>query len=292
MRNLFYSPVFIKIILSVVVVLAAFLITQLLKRLINRGIKDIKRQYEARKAIVYVLSLLCFLAILLIWMERTWSVTTLIGFVGAGLTLALHQPVSSMAGWLLILIRRPYVHGDRIQIGETRGDVIDIRLFYTSILEIGNWVHADQSTGRIIHCPNNKIFTEPIFNYTSGFEYIWDEINILVTFESDWRKARKIILEAAEKDAVDLGEQVRKKIKRLSQKYMIHYAKLTPYVWTDIKDSGVELTLRYLTDARRRRTTREAICEMLLDRFAKNPDIDFAYPTYRIFRRNEDGSQE
>jgi len=292
MRNLLSSPVFIKIIMSVIAILAAVLITQLLKRLINRGIKDIKRQYEARKAIVYVLSLLSFLAVILIWVEGTWSITTIIGFLGAGLTLALHQPVSSMAGWLLILIRRPYAPGDRIQIGETKGDVIDIRLFYTSILEIGNWVQADQSTGRIIHCPNNKIFTEAIFNYTSGFEYIWDEINILVTFESDWRKARKIILEAAEKDSVDLGEHVRKKIKRLSQKYMIHYAKLTPYVWTDIKDSGVELTLRYLTDARRRRTTREAICEVLLEAFAKNPDIDFAYPTYRIYRRNTDGSPD
>jgi small-conductance mechanosensitive channel len=287
MRNLLGSPTFIKILLSLFAILAGILVTQLIKRLINRGIKDIKRQYEARKAIVYIMSLLSILAIVLIWVEGTWSVSTIIGFMGAGLTLALHQPVTSMAGWMLILIRRPYIHGDRIQIGETRGDVIDIRLFYTSILEIGNWVHADQSTGRIIHCPNNKIFTEPIFNYTSGFEYIWDEINVLVTFESDWRKARKIILEAAEKDAVDLGEQVRKKITRLSQKYMIHYTKLTPYVWTDIKDSGVELTLRYLTDARRRRATREAICEVLLDKFAGDADIDFAYPTYRIYKRNE-----
>ena len=292
MQNILSSSLFQKTILSLLVILLSILITQLLKRMINRGIKDIKRQYEARKATVYVLSLLCILAIVLIWVKATWSITTIIGFMGAGLTLALHQPVTSMAGWILILIRRPYIHGDRIQIGEIRGDVIDIRLFYTSILEIGNWVEADQSTGRIIHCPNGKIFTEPIFNYTSGFEYIWDEIKILVTFESDWKKARKIILEAASKDIVDIGEQVRKKIQRLSQKYMIHYAKLTPYVWTDIKDSGVDLTLRYLTDARRRRATREAVCEILLDRFAQEPDIDFAYPTYRIYKRNEDSTPE
>jgi small-conductance mechanosensitive channel len=195
-----------------------------------------------------------------------------------------------MAGWLLILIRRPYETGDRIQIGNNGGDVIDIRLFYTSMLEIGNWVDADQSTGRIIHCPNGKIFTEPIFNYTRGFEYLWNEIKIVVTFESNWKKAKDIIQEIGSKDYVDLGEKVRAKIKRMSKKYMIHYDKLTPIVWTNIVDFGVELTLRYLTDARKRRSTQDAICHSILDRFDKEPDIDFAYPTYRIYRQGEDSS--
>lgn len=149
---------------------------------------------------------------------------------------------------------------------------------------------ADQSTGRIIHCPNGKVFTQPIFNYTRGFEYIWNEIKIIVTFESNWKKAKDIIQDIGSKDDMDLGDKVRRKIERMSKKYMIRYEKLTPIVWTKIVDSGVELTLRYLTEAQKRRSTQDAICQDILDKFSKEKDINFAYPTYRIFRQGEDSS--
>ena len=255
--------------------------------MINKQIKDLKRRYTARKTIVYVFSFLAILIIIVIWARGGGSIATLFGLAGAGLTLALHQPVTSMAGWLLLLIRRPYETGDRIEIGDVKGDVIDIRLFYTTMLEIGNWVDADQSTGRILHCPNAKIFTEPIFNYTRGFEHIWHEIKITVTFESDLGRARTIIQQVAERKSFDLGDAVRTRIKRMSKKYMIHYDKLTPIVWTNIVAFGVELTLRYLTDARKRRFTQDEICQAILDRFDKEPNVELAYPTYRLFKRGE-----
>ncbi|MGB3863711.1 MAG: mechanosensitive ion channel family protein [Candidatus Aminicenantaceae bacterium] len=292
MNELIASPAFLQILLTLIAIFVTYLITLIVKKIINRTIKDIKRKYTLRKFTIYIATFVCLLTIILIWIKRVGSVTTIVSVLGAGLTLALHQPITSIAGWLLILIRRPYVTGDRVQIGNIKGDVIDIRLFYTSILEIGNWVDADQSTGRVIHCPNGKVFTEPIFNYTRGFEYLWNEIKIVVTFESNWKKAKDIIQEIGSKDYVDLGEKVRAKIKRMSKKYMIHYEKLTPIVWTNIIDFGVELTLRYLTEARKRRSTQDAICHSILDRFNKEPDIDFAYPTYRIYRQGEGSSED
>ena len=98
-----------------------------------------------------------------------------------------------MVGWCFILIRQPFKVGDRIQIGKVAGDVIDIRFFNFQLNEIGNWVDADQSTGRIIHIPNGIVFTEPQANYTAGFQYIWNEIPVLVTFESDWKKAKQLL---------------------------------------------------------------------------------------------------
>jgi small-conductance mechanosensitive channel len=287
LEELAASPVFLKIVYSLAAIIITYFITFIVVRIINKTVKDLKRKYTLRKFAVYIGTLICILAIILIWIQRTGSVTTIISVIGAGLMLALHQPITSIAGWLLILIRRPYEIGDRISIGNNSGDVIDIRLFYTSMLEIGNWVDADQSTGRIIHSPNGKVFTEPIINYTRGFEYIWNEIKIVVTFESDWKKARKIILDIGTKDFMDLGERVKAKIERMSKKYMIHYGKFTPIVWTNIVDFGVELTLRYLTEARRRRSTQDAICQDVLDSFKKEKNIDFAYPTYRIYRQGE-----
>jgi small-conductance mechanosensitive channel len=288
LEELSNSPVFLQIVFSLAAIIITYLITFTVVHIINKTVKDLKRKYTLRKFAIYIGTFICILAIILIWIRRAASVTTIISVIGAGLMLALHQPITSMAGWLLILIRRPYEIGDRIAIGQISGDVIDIRLFYTSFLEIGNWVDADQSTGRIIHCPNGKVFTEPIFNYTRGFEYIWNEIKIVVTFESNWKKAKDIILDIGSKDYMDMGEKVRAKIKTMTKKYMIHYGKLTPIVWTKIVDFGVELTLRYLTEARRRRSTQDAICQDILDKFNKARDIDFAYPTYRIYRQGEE----
>ena len=287
LEELAASPVFLQVVFSLVALIITYLITFIIVRIINKTVKDLKRKYTLRKFAVYIGTFICILAIILIWVRRTGSVTTIISVIGAGLMLALHKPITSIAGWLLILVRRPYEIGDRISIGKISGDVIDIRLFYTSMLEIGNWVDADQSTGRIIHSPNGKVFTASIFNYTRGFEYIWNEIKIVVTFESNWKKARKIILDIGSKDYMDLGERVKAKIERMSKKYMIHYGKFTPIVWTNIVDFGVELTLRYLTEARRRRSTQDAICQDVIDRFNKEKDIDFAYPTYRIYRLGE-----
>jgi len=287
MQEFINSPLFLKILYSFFAIIIFYFLVVLTRRIINRTVKDLKRKHTARKYTVYVATVFCLLIIILIWVKQGRSITTVIGFMGAGLTLALHQPVTSVAGWLLILIRRPYETGDRVEIGNVKGDVIDIRLFFTSILEIGNWVDADQSTGRIIHCPNGKVFTDPIFNYTRGFEYIWNEIKIIVTFESDWIKAKKIIQEIANKDFVDIGETVRNKISRLSKKYMIHFEHLTPIVWTNIVDSGVELTLRYLTDARKRRSTQDLVSLEILEKFAQEKDVEFAYPTYRIYKKGE-----
>jgi small-conductance mechanosensitive channel len=287
LEELTSSPVFLQIVFSLVAIVLTYLITLTIVHIINKTVKDLKRKYTLRKFTAYIATFICILAIILIWIRSAASVTTIISVLAAGLTLALHQPITSIAGWLLILVRRPYETGDRIAIGDISGDVIDIRLFYTSILEIGNWVDADQSTGRIIHCPNGKVFTEPIFNYTRGFEYIWNEIKIVVTFESNWKKAKDIILDIGSKDYMDLGRKVRGKIESMSKKYMIHYEKLTPIVWTKIVDFGVELTLRYLTEARKRRSTQDAICHDILEKFNREPDIDFAYPTYRIYRQGE-----
>jgi len=257
------SPNVQKVLFSLLTIFVAYILAILINRIVNKTITDLKKRYSARKAVVYIISVLAIINIILIWLKEQTSIATLVGIGGAGLTLALHQPITAIAGWLLLLIRRPYDTGDRVQIGDVKGDVIDIRLFYTSLLEIGNWVGSDQSTGRVVHCPNSKIFTESIYNYTRGFEYIWNEIKIIVTFESDWEKAKQIIYEAVKKDD------------------------LTPMVWTNIVDFGVELTLRYMTDARKRRSSQDNICQFLLKKFNEEPDVEFAYPTYRLFKRGE-----
>ncbi len=187
-------------------------------------------------------------------------------------------------GWFLILVRRPFQVGDRIELGGVKGDVIDIRLFQTSLLEIGNWVDADQSTGRIVHVPNSTVFKEENYNYSRGFEFIWNELRLLITFESDWKRAEEIMVQHGVKEAEGKEKVVRGKIDRMTKRYMIRYGQLTPIVYVNIKDSGVELTLRYLTEARKTRTTQDALCRAILDDFEKEQNVNFAYTTYRIVK--------
>jgi small-conductance mechanosensitive channel len=224
-----------------------------------------------------------------IWFTGFQDIGTFLGLVSAGLAIALKDLVASVAGWIYLLWRRPFEVGDRIQIGKHAGDVIDIRLFRFTLIEIGNWVEADQSTGRVILIPNSRILIEAIANYSKGFQYIWNELPVLVTFESNWPKAKAILQKIIDDHSADLSESAMLSVRKAAQRAMIIYSTLTPKVWTSVADSGVLLTIRYLCDPRKRRGTAETIWESILTEFGKCDDIDFAYPTMRRYMNLEEG---
>jgi len=258
-------------------------------RVLYRRVQDTRNLYQWGKTINYVVVLLSFLVIGRIWFQGFQTVSTFLGLLSAGLAIALQDPIVNLAGWLFIIWRRPFVVGDRIQIGEHRGDVIDIRIFQFSLIEIGNWVDADQSTGRVIHVPNGKVFRESLASYSGGFQYIWNELPVLVTFESNWKAAKQILGEIAERHALHLSQAAQENIRQAARKFMIFYTTLTPTVYTSVADSGVLLTMRYLCEPRRRRGTAQAIWEDVLDRFGEHDDIDFAYPTKRLYDNTLEG---
>jgi len=270
--------------LTLLIILIAYFLVIVLVKVVNRQVKDIRSRHLIRKNIVYFFTLLSLMFIVLVWMESITNVTVFLSIIGAGVALALQEVLLCVAGWFHILVRRPFEVGDRIELGGVKGDVIDIRLFQTSLLEIGNWVDADQSTGRIVNVPNSAVFKKENYNYNQGFEFIWNEIKIPITFESDWKRAEEIMLEHGNEVASDKEDIAKKKISFMAKRYMIQYGKLTPIVYVDIKDSGVALTLRYLTEARGRRTTHDSICRSILADFEKEENVNFAYPTYRIVK--------
>lgn len=134
------------------------------------------------------------IVIIELWSGSFVSFSTYFGLLSAGLAIALKDLVINIAAWGFIPARWPFEVGDRIEIGQISGDVIDQRIFQFTLMEIGNWVKGDQSTGRIIHIPNQQVFTMPLANYNKGFQYIWNELNIVVTFESNWEKAKKLLM--------------------------------------------------------------------------------------------------
>lgn len=273
-----------RLIETLVVIVIIWLIRFVAVRLINRNMKSDRGRYRWRKNLTYISVLVGLLVVGRIWFEALDSLATFLGLLSAGLAIALREPVSDLAAWLFIIWRKPFKIGDRIQVGDVKGDVIDIRIFKFTVLEIGNWVHADQSTGRVIHVPNHQIFSKPLANYTSDFEFIWNELQVLVTFESNWKKAKEILQNIADKHLHDYVEEAQEEVRRAAKSYFINYKYLTPIVYTDVKESGIQLTIRHLTNPRKRRRVTELIWEDTLDSFEKEPDIELAYPTLRIYR--------
>jgi len=274
-----------KLLLSAAVVALVSLVAVLLLRFVERRIEDLIQRHKARKAVVYAAVAVAALALGTIWVERIEALSIYVGVVSAGVVVALQEAVLAVAGWMLIMLRRPFDIGDRIEVGDLKGDVVDIRLLQTALLEVGQWVKGEQSTGRLVYFPNSYVFRQAVINYTKGFHFIWHEIKFVVTFESDWERARDIILGFAEDISHGAQEEARTLLKRLARRYSIYYRVLTPIVYTTVGDFGVELTLRYLTDARQRRTTEDRICRQVLAAFADEANIEFAYPTYRIVKK-------
>jgi small-conductance mechanosensitive channel len=270
-------------------VVGLWLLQKLILALVYRRVHDPWSRYRWRKSLTYVFMVAGIVIVGRMWFAGVQALATFFGLLSAGLAIALKEPVSNLAGWAFIMWRRPFEVGDRVQIGAHAGDVIDLGVFQFTLNEIGAWVQADQSTGRIIHVPNGKVFTDPVANYNKGFRYIWNEVPVVVTFESDWRKAKHILGKIALKHAEHLTAQAEQELLAASQQYLINYRKLTPIVYTNVVDFGVQLTIRYLIEPRKRRGTEHAIWEDILTEFADCQDIDLAYHTTRSFKYTEEG---
>jgi small-conductance mechanosensitive channel len=273
--------------------LAAIFVLWALRRIVlaigTRRAEDPRALYRWHKTTSYAFVPLGILVVGRIWFEGFGSIATFLGLLSAGVAIALKDLLVNLAGWGFILWRRPFVAGDRIQIGEHIGDVVDIRIFQFSLLEVGNWVDAEQSTGRLLHVPNGMVLSHVLANYTKGFQYIWNELPVLITFESNWEKAKTILTDIVNARSSDLSKAAQEQIKQVSNRFIIHYQHLTPIVYTSVAESGILLTIRHLCEPRRRRGTTQDIWEEILRRFGACKDIQFAYPTKRLFDNRSEG---
>lgn len=278
-----------KILSSVLIVLGLWLLRTVLLFAAGRRTEDARLRYLWRKTTFYLAFVLGLLLVGRLWIAGIQSTATFLGLLSAGLAVAFKDILADLAGWLYIVGQKPFKVGDRIEIGEFAGDVIDSGPFMFTLLEIGNWVHAEQSTGRMAQVPNSLVFTKPLVNYTKGFKFIWNEIPVLVTFESDWRRAKGTLCGIAERHGASTVAQAEREMKSASRQFMLVYGKLTPVVYTSVEGSGVLLTLRYLCSPYNRRDSAQAIWEDILEEFARSEDIDFAYPTRRVYRLRSEG---
>ncbi len=259
---------------TVLALVAFFLLRWLLLALIGRHGRSAKTTYWGAKVINYTVGIAIALALGGIWRDDLKSLLTFLGLFAAGVAIALRDPVSSFIGWFYILFRRTFEVGDRVEINGHIGDVIDISLFQFTLLEVGNWVSGEQTSGRILHVPNNKVFTGVFANYTDEFPYVWHEMQVVVPLDANWQKAKNLLEEILNRRAGAVAAEAEAWAQQPgNHRFLVVYGKLTPIVYTRVDTSGIHLTLRYLSVVRRRRDTESEIWEDVLRTFAAEPDV-------------------
>jgi small-conductance mechanosensitive channel len=281
-----------KLVVSLVSVLVLYTFRAIVLRGVESRTENEDSIYSWRKLSWYVFVFLCLLLVGRVWYTGVSDFVTFFGFFIAGLVVVLNQPISSIAGWTYIVIRRPYIVGDRVQIGTISGDVADIRLFATILSEVDSNSSASMHTGRLVHIPNKQVLEEPVVNSSRGIGLLWNEVAVEFTFESNWQKAKQLLMDIVQQESKDVESRAKQKLRRLYREYKIKVGDLRPTVFTSVTASGVQFTARFLVELTDKRQSEERIWEQLLLALGNEHDIDFAYPTRRTFVNHIEGKSE
>jgi small-conductance mechanosensitive channel len=209
-------------------------------------------RYKVRKFVVFsgYVAILLFLSIL--FEDRLGRLSFSIGVVGAGVAVALQDVLASIAGAFSIGFSKLYAVGDRVQIGDIRGDVIDIGLLRTTLMETGNWVRRDLYNGRIARIPNSSVLKGSVFNYSQGFRFIWDEIKVRFTTSSDCPLGREMLLRVAKEAIGEYLIEAQTSWKAMSDNYRSENPPLEPTVTLDASAGSLEFTVSYVVDYTKR----------------------------------------
>jgi small-conductance mechanosensitive channel len=259
-----------------------FLLEVLFEELVTKRIKESKTRYSLRK-VISVLSIATFaLAFVSIWIVEAQSILIAFGLVGAGVAIALQDIFKNFIGGIMIFINGIYRVGDRIEINQKFGDVIDIGLFYTTLMETREWVAGDQVTGRLTIVPNGAVLAGTVQNYTRDFDFIWDEISIPITYDSDWNEANAKILDIVRKETKEIKENAEKTIVEIEGKYYFTKRSLEPAIFLTLTDNWITFDIRYMAEVRHRRALHDKLSRMILAEIEKSEKIKIASATLNI----------
>ena len=258
-------PVIGKFILIFIGIILIWIFVKVLQRSFISRFKDSTSRYRTRKAVSFGGFILGITLVIIVFSDKLSGLTIALGVIGAGITFALQEVITSFAGWLAVSINGLYRIGDRVELGGVKGDVMDIGMLRTTIMEIGQWVDGDLYNGRIVSVGNSFVFKEPLYNYSRDFPFLWDEVKVPVQYGSDYALASTIFLKVANEVAEKLSDNVHEEWKNLQRKYLLEDARTEPFVSMIANDNWVEFTIRYVVNYRRRRTTKTELFTRLLN---------------------------
>ncbi|MCU4971761.1 mechanosensitive ion channel family protein [Halobacteria archaeon AArc-m2/3/4] len=261
--------------LAVAVLAGTYGIYVLAQRALVRSMVSKRRAHDARNVLRLVLGSVAIVGLLGVLTEQWLGVLFSLGIVGFAVTFALQQPLFSLLGWLYIMVKRPYQVGDRVQIGEASGDVLEVDFLVTTLWEInGELVTTNQPSGRVVTLPNSTVLSAEVFNYSwEELPYVWNELPVQVAYETDLEFARQELQVVAEEY---LGEEMERNVARyrelLDETPVELEVRSGPTVNVSQEESWVTLRVRYLVHTRRGQQVKNELYERVLARFNEHPD--------------------
>ena len=281
------EPLFIKVLVGIISVLLILVIVRLFLRKLTNSIENPDLRYRMRKVVIFSGYLLAILLLAGEFSNQLHNVAVALGVASAGIAFALQEVIVSIAGWIAISFGSFYKVGDRVKLSGTVGDVIDIGVFSTTLMELGEWVGGDQYSGRVVRVANSFVFTEPVYNYSADFPFLWDEIKVPIMYGSDIQLARSLILGAASEVVQDFVKPAQEKWKVIYHKYRIEHESVEPKVTMIANDNWVEFTLRYVVDYKMRRSTKDKFFVSFLEKIqASNNQVKIASTTVQLVDPN------
>ena len=227
--------------------------------------------------------LLSFLLITSVFRDKLGGLSVAFGVAGAGIAFALQEVIASLAGWVALSFGGFYRIGDRVRLGGIKGDVIEISFLRTTLMELGEWVDGDLYNGRIVRVANSFVFKEPVYNYSGGFPFVWDEIKIPFKYGCDWKLCRQLLCEVADEVVGGCGEQATEAWKQMVLNFRIENARLDPLVTMICNDNWIEFTVRYVVDYKGRRMAKDELFCSILERFDADPQrLGMASATFHL----------
>jgi len=277
-----YVDVILKLVSSLLILTLTVVTNRVLRNLLRMQVKDPAHIHTLYTLVRNAVFLTGSAIVLLIWLGHGSNLTVAMGILGAGIAFASQEVIGSFAGYLNIVTGSLFQVGDRVRIGNVVGDVLDIGVLRTTVMEIGEWVQADQYTGRIVTIANRVVFSDPVFNYTRYWAYLWDEIVIPITYNSNWRRAGEIMLEHGQEYTSQFQAQAEVELRDLVHTYPVHASAVEPNLYVVMTDNWLEMTLRYVVGARERRQVKGQLHQELWQHFESEADITVASATFEI----------
>lgn len=282
--DIFANDLYRKLIYSGLVLIIQGIIRFAIDRyIINRQEEFSTGVYALRKVFRYTLTAVSLIIIYGIWVDQLGDFSVALGILAAGLAFALQEVIGSFAGWITIITGNSFNIGDRIETGGIQGDVVDIGILRTTIMEIGNWLDGDHNTGRLVTISNAAIFKEALFSYSVHLHYIWDEIRIPIPYNSDWQQAMAIMTNAVTQHSAyqELLPKAEEQRLELRKKIAVIITPLDPRIFVNLTDNWIQLGLVYPVDTDLRRVFRSEVSQTILAEF-KAAGIEIASETISI----------
>lgn len=262
------------IILTILAYLTLKLIAFLMVKVYMHFNHNVRSNYLYNQKISIVYKVVFFITAFIIWENHLENIITLISFVSAATTIALREIIFNFFSGIYLNFAKPFKVEDRIEVNNFKGDVVKISALSFEILEVSTDETGEQSTGKTIHLPNTLVFTTPIKNYVKPFKYIWHEITVKVSIDSDLKKTKNIIYKIINNNNVikQIPSKMKRQIDNANLEYRIYFNKYEPIIYTKVVDTHIELSVRFLMHPKKVRMVEDDIWTNIL-KAHKNEEI-------------------